>query len=51
MTDYGCEICGDTYPSLRAAFLCEDRDIAEDREARRPARTVPRPATYWDDED
>lgn len=47
---YECETCGDTYPSMRAAWLCEERDIAEAREARRPARHVMRPASYWEDD-
>ncbi len=32
---YACEGCGDTYPSIRAAILCEDEDLAADRAARR----------------
>lgn len=48
MTD--CEICGETYPSLHAAWKCEERDLAEAREARRPVRAVMRPASYWEDD-
>lgn len=47
---FDCEMCGDTYPSMRAAFLCEDRDIAEDKEARRPIRQVPH-RRYEDEDD
>ena len=47
---FQCETCGDIYPSMRAAFLCEERDIVEARDARRPARSIPKPARYWDDE-
>lgn len=45
-----CEMCGDTYPSMRAAYLCEDRDIADAKDARRPVRHIMRPAAQWDDE-
>lgn len=45
-----CENCGDTYPSLRAAWMCEDRDAAEAKDARRPVRHVMRPASIWEDE-
>lgn len=48
MTD--CEYCGDPWPSMKAALLCEDRDRAEDREARRPTRRVMRPAREWQDD-
>lgn len=34
-----CEGCGDAYPSIRAAMLCEDEDVAADRAARRARRT------------
>lgn len=48
---FDCEICGDTYPSMRAAWLCEERDIAEAREARRPVRYIMRPGRDdWDDD-
>lgn len=47
---FDCEICGDTYSSMRAAFLCEDRDIAEEKDARRPLRAVMRPASYWEED-
>lgn len=45
-----CEICGETYTSLRAAWMCEERDITEQKEARRPVRSVMRPASYWEDD-
>ena len=35
MTVYECAECGDTYPSMRAALMCEDADIEADKEARR----------------
>lgn len=44
---FPCEICGDEYPSMRAAFLCEERCLAEEKEARRPVRAVMRPASCW----
>lgn len=47
---HGCEICGETYPSMRAAWMCEERDLQENREARRPVRSVMRPASYWEDD-
>ena len=48
---FDCEICGDTYHSMRAAWLCEERDIAEAREARRPVRHIMRPGRDdWDDD-
>jgi len=47
---FDCEICGDTYPSARAAILCEDRCLAEEKEARRPVRAVMRPAAFWEDD-
>lgn len=47
---FDCEMCGDTYSSMRAAFLCEERDIAEEKDARRPVRSVMRPASYWEDD-
>lgn len=47
-TSFGCEICGDTYTSIRAAFLCEDRDLEEEKQARRPIRQVPH-ARYEDE--
>lgn len=45
-----CEICGDTYPSMRAAWMCEERDIQEARDARRPVRHVMRPAHDWEED-
>lgn len=48
MTD--CEICGEIYPSLRAAWMCEERDLEEAKAARRPVRHVMRPASYWEDD-
>lgn len=45
-----CEICGDTYPSMRAAIMCEDRDLEEARNTRRPPRHSMRPAREWDDD-
>lgn len=47
---HGCEICGDVYPSLRAAWMCEERDLAEAKTARHPVRAVMRPAREWDDD-
>lgn len=47
---FACETCGDEYPSARAAVLCEDRDIAEAKEARRPLRTIMRPVAFWEDD-
>lgn len=32
---FACEICGEEYPSLRAAWLCEDADLEEARNERR----------------
>lgn len=48
---FDCEICGDTYTSMRAAWLCEERDIAEAKEARRPVRHIMRPGRdNWDED-
>lgn len=47
---YTCELCGDHLNSYRAMMECETRCEQEQRDARRPARHVTRPARYWDDE-
>ncbi len=47
---FDCEMCGNTYTSLRAAFMCEERDIAEAKDARLPVRAVMRPASYWEED-
>lgn len=51
---FDCEICGDTYPSMRAAWLCEERDIAEARMWRtfeRETELIMRPGRDdWDDD-
>lgn len=47
---YACELCGDEYPSARAAILCEDRCLAEEKDARRPVRAVMRPAAFCEDD-
>lgn len=36
--EHECWSCGEVYLSPRAAMLCEERDLAEERDARRPPR-------------
>lgn len=47
---HDCELCGETYPSMRAAFMCEERDLTEAKIARRPTKNTMRPAREWDDD-
>ncbi|MBT2485801.1 MULTISPECIES: hypothetical protein [unclassified Microbacterium] len=50
LTSHTCEIRGDTYPSMRAAWMCEERDVTEAREAKRPVRHIMRAVRGWEDE-
>lgn len=45
-----CEMCGESYASMHAAFMCEERDIAEAKAERRPVRHIMRAVRDWDDE-
>lgn len=47
---YQCEDCTTPWPSLKAANECAILDAAETRQARRPVRSVMRPASYWEDD-
>lgn len=41
--EFPCSTCSEVYLSPRAALMCEDRDQAEEREARRePKRDRPK---------
>lgn len=44
-------MCGRLFASMQAAWDCEDRDLAEQREERRPPRHALTRNTYWEDDD
>ncbi len=51
MSQFECEGCPQVYPSLRAAWMCEDEHIAEDLAARKGHVTSSeiRHGRDWDD--